>query len=296
MDEVQLSFEFFPPSSEAMEVRLWKAVEGLVPLSPRFVSVTYGAGGNIRTRTHETVKRIHKETSLAVAAHLTCVAASRDEIDAIVRDYCDAGISHIVALRGDMPDGSSYNSHEQGYASTPEMIIGIRNQGVSEISVSAYPEVHPDTSSMAADIELLRRKVEAGAVRAITQFCFETDDILRYRDKVRAAGLEIPIVPGLLPVTEFNGMARMARRCGASVPDWLTRRYEGLEDQPEACKQMAVCMAVEQCQRLLEHGITMLHFYTLNRAEIVSAICQSIGVEASSLCSLHDLSTANRNE
>lgn len=281
---VSVSFEFFPPKSEEMERSLWAAIERLAPLSPRFVSVTYGAGGSTRERTHATVERLVRETRLETAAHLTCVAASRAEIDAVVRAYAQAGVRHIVALRGDPVAGigTHYEPHPHGYAHSSDLVAAIRRSGDFEVSVSAYPEKHPESASIAADIEVLKAKVDAGATRAITQFFFENDVYLRYLDKVRAAGISIPIVPGILPVTNFKQVASFAARTGASMPAWLARRFEGLDEDPETRKLIAAAVAAEQVTDLVDRGVDDIHFYTLNRADLVYAICHLLGLRARS--------------
>ena len=252
---IKVSFEFFPPKTPEMEDQLWRAIARLEPLKPSFVSVTYGAGGSTRDRTHNTVKRIVEETSLAPAAHLTCVAAPRGEIDDVVRGYWDAGIRHIVALRGDMPvAGASYSAHDAGYASTPELIEAIKRIAPFEVSVSAYPERHPDSASLDHDVELLKRKVEAGAGRAIGQFCFDIDAISQLRDRASDAGIAVPIVPGLMPTTNFKGVQRMAKLCGARIPDWLARLYEGLDQDPESRKIIAAAVLAEQVGQLRARG------------------------------------------
>lgn len=277
---VRVSFEFFPPKTEEMERTLWASIDRLAPLGPSFVSVTYGAGGSTRERTHATVARIARETSLAPAAHLTCVAASRAEIDEVVRDYAKAGIRHIVALRGDPVTGvgTAYEPHPEGYAHACDLVEGIRRLGDFEVSVSAYPEKHPESPSLDADIEHLKRKVDAGATRAITQFFFENDLYFRYLDKVRAAGIDIPILPGILPVTNFKQASNFAARTGASVPAWLLKRFEGLDDDPETRKLIAAAVAAEQVTDLVDRGVGDIHFYTLNRADLVYAICHLLGL------------------
>jgi methylenetetrahydrofolate reductase (NADPH) len=278
---LKVSFEFFPPKNEDMERTLWESVQRLAPLNPSFVSVTYGAGGSTRERTHNTVAKIVRETHLRPAAHLTCVAATRDEIDGVIRDYWSAGVRHIVALRGDPQTGagSSYAPHPGGYAYTPDLIAGIRKIGEFEVSVSAYPEKHPDSASIDADIEVLKRKVDAGATRAITQFFFENDFFFRYLDKVHAAGIDIPIVPGIIPVLNFKQAASFAERCGTHVPQWLADRFEGLDDDPATRKLIAAAIAAEQVTDLIDRGVTDLHFYTMNRADLVYAICHLVGVK-----------------
>lgn len=281
---VRVSFEFFPPKSAAMEETLWESIKRLEPLSPNFVSVTYGAGGSTLERTHATVKRIADETKLHPAAHLTCVSASRDEVNDVIHSYQAVGVRHIVALRGDPAEGigARYQPHPDGYASTPELIAGIKEIGDFEVSVSAYPEKHPESETLAVDIEVLRQKVEAGATRAITQFFFDNDTYFRYLDKVRAAGIDIPIVPGILPVQNFRQTASFATRAGASVPDWLAQRFEGLDDDPETRRLIAAAVAAEQVWDLVDRGITDIHFYTMNRADLVYAICHLLGLRASS--------------
>jgi methylenetetrahydrofolate reductase (NADPH) len=281
---LKVSFEFFPPKNEEMETALWESVERLAPLNPSFVSVTYGAGGSTRERTHNTVAKIAKETQLKPAAHLTCVAATREEIDDVIRDYWDAGIRHIVALRGDPQTGAgtSYVPHPGGYAYTPDLIKGIKNIGDFEVSVSAYPEGHPESSSLDADIDILKQKVDAGATRAITQFFFENDFYFRYLDKVHAAGITIPIVPGIIPVLNFKQAANFATRCGTHVPQWLGDRFEGLDDDPATRKLIAAAIAAEQAVDLVDRGVTDLHFYTMNKADLVFAICHLIGVKGGS--------------
>jgi methylenetetrahydrofolate reductase (NADPH) len=279
--KLKVSFEFFPPKNEEMEKTLWESVERLAPLNPSFVSVTYGAGGSTRERTHNTVARIAADTHLKPAAHLTCVAATRAEIDGVIRDYWSAGVRHIVALRGDPQTGAgtSYEPHPGGYAYTPDLIEGIRKQGDFEVSVSAYPEKHPDSASLDADIEVLKRKVDAGATRAITQFFFENDFYFRYLDKVHAAGITIPIVPGIIPVLNFKQAASFAERCGTHVPQWLADRFEGLDNDPATRKLIAAAIAAEQVTDLIDRGVTDLHFYTMNRADLVFAICHLVGVK-----------------
>ncbi len=277
---VSVSFEFFPPKTEEMEKTLWASIDRLAPLEPKFVSVTYGAGGSTRERTHNTVSRIASETNLKPAAHLTCVAASRDEVDDVIRAYKAAGINHIVALRGDPVTGvgTPYVPHPQGYAYADDLVKGIRAIGDFEVSVSAYPEKHPESPSIETDLGHLKAKVEAGATRAITQFFFENDIYFRYLDKVRAHGIEIPIVPGILPVTNFKQASSFAARTGASVPAWLLKRFEGLDNDPETRKLIAAAVAAEQVMDLVDRGVTEIHFYTLNRADLVYAICHLLGL------------------
>lgn len=276
---IGVSFEFFPPKTAEMEDQLWRAVKRLEPLSPDFVSVTYGAGGSTRDRTHATVKRIVEETSLKPAAHLTCVAATRGELDDVIRGYWSAGVRHIVALRGDMPEaGAPYAANNDGYASTPALIDGIRSIGAFSVSVSCYPERHPDLPSFEHDLDLLKRKVDAGATRAIGQFCFDNDAVARLRDRADRWGISIPIVPGLMPSTNFKGIARMASRCGASVPSWLSRLYDGLDNDLESRRVVAASVMAEQVMELHAHGFDRFHFYTLNQADLTYATCRILGL------------------
>ncbi|MDO8288839.1 MAG: methylenetetrahydrofolate reductase [NAD(P)H] [Parvibaculum sp.] len=275
----QVSFEFFPPKTPEMEDTLWRAIRRLEPFQPELVSVTYGAGGSTRERTHGTVKRIVQETTLKPAAHLTCVGASKGETDDVIRAYWDAGIRHIVALRGDMPElGAPYVPHPQGYQSTPDLIEGIRKIGNFEVIVSAYPEKHPESVSLEADIELLKRKVDAGATRAISQFVFDTEKHTRFLDRVRHEGINVPLVPGIMPTTNFKGTKRMAERCGASIPKWLDDYYVGLDDELETRKLIAAYVAAEQVNRLRAYGFDRFHFYTLNQADLTFAICNVLGI------------------
>jgi methylenetetrahydrofolate reductase (NADPH) len=275
-----VSFEFFPPKNEAMEETLWRSIERLKPLAPSFVSVTYGAGGSTRERTHTTLTRILAETSLRPAAHLTCVAATKGEVDGVVDAYRAAGIRHIVALRGDPAGGAgtAYEPHPGGYANAAELVGAIAKAGGFEVSVAAYPEKHPESPSVEADIDMLRRKVDAGAARAITQFFFENDVFERYVERVRAAGISIPIVPGIVPVHNFKQVAAFATRCGASVPHWLAARFDGLDDDPATRQLVAAAVAAEQVLDLVDRGIADFHFYTMNRADLVYAICHLLGM------------------
>ena len=279
--DIAVSFEFFPPKTETMAETLWSSIQTLAPLSPRFVSVTYGAGGSTRERTHATVERILKETSLTPAAHLTCVGATKDEIDEIAKEYWDLGVRHIVALRGDPPEaGAKYQPHPQGYRDATELVAGLKRVAPFDISVAAYPEVHPDSSSRAFDLENLKRKVDAGADRAITQFFFSADCFFRFQDAVADAGLDIEIVPGILPVSNVAQTRRFADMCGASIPDWLNSLFEGLDDLPSARQLIAATVAAELCGQLYAGGVRHFHFYTLNRAELSYAICHLLGVRA----------------
>jgi len=280
MRRIQVSFEFFPPQTAEMEKTLWESIERLKPLAPNFVSVTYGAGGSTRERTHATVKRILAETSLVPAAHLTCVAATREEVDAIVRTYWDAGVRHIVALRGDSAGGpgTKYEPHPGGYKNAADLVAGIKRLGDFEVSVSAYPEKHPDSPTVEADIDMLKAKVDAGAGRAITQFFFENDLYFRYLERVHARGIDIPIVPGILPVQNFKAAKNFALRAGASVPRWLAERFNGLDNDAQTRKLIAAAVAAEQVMDLVDRGVTQFHFYTMNRADLVYAICHLLGL------------------
>jgi methylenetetrahydrofolate reductase (NADPH) len=279
--DIQLSFEFFPPKTEAMADTLWSSIQTLAPLHPRFVSVTYGAGGSTRERTHATVERILKETDLTPAAHLTCVGASRDDVDAVAREYWDLGVRHLVALRGDAPEpGGKYTPHPQGYRDATELVAGLKQVAPFDVSVAAYPEMHPDSSTRSFDLENLKRKVDAGASRAITQFFFSADCFFRFRDDAAAAGIDVEIVPGILPVSNVATTRRFAQACGASIPAWLNDLFEGLDDLPSARQLIAATVAAELCGQLYAGGVRQFHFYTLNRAELSYAICHLLGVRA----------------
>jgi methylenetetrahydrofolate reductase (NADPH) len=274
-----VSFEFFPPKDAAGEEKLWESLDKLNPLGPSFVSVTYGAGGSTRDRTSAIVKRIEGRTGLSAAAHLTCVGASRDEVDAQARDWWAAGIRHIVALRGDAPtDDGVYVPHPGGYAYTTDLVAGLKQVADFEISVGAYPEVHPDAASAKADMDNLKRKIDAGATRAITQYFFEAETFLRFRDAAAAAGITAPIVPGILPVTNFKTVARFSAACGTDVPGWMAELFDGLDDDPETRALVAASTASELCLKLMEEGVDAFHFYTLNRANLTTAICRRLGV------------------
>lgn len=278
-EPIRVSFEFFPPADAAMEATLWQSVQRLAPLGPRFVSVTYGADGSTRDRTHALVRRIQSETALTGAPHLTCVGAPKGDILDIARRYWDEGIRHIVALRGDAPQGAArYEPHPEGFAYGADLVAGLRQVADFDISVAAYPEMHPEASSPEADLENFRRKVDAGATRAITQFFFDTDDYLRFRDRCVAAGIRVSIVPGILPITRFPQVTRFAARCGAKIPSWLAERFAGLDDDPETRRLIAANVAIEQVSRLRRHGVNEFHFYTLNRAELTYAICHALGL------------------
>jgi methylenetetrahydrofolate reductase (NADPH) len=276
-----ISFEFFPPKTEEMERSLWETISRLAPLVPNFVSVTYGAGGSTRERTHSTISRILSETSLIPAAHLTCVGAARGEIDEIVARYHDVGVRHIVALRGDPPGGigTAYATHPDGYRHSADLVAGIKRQhGDIEVSVSAYPEKHPESRDFDADIDVLKAKVDAGATRAITQVFFDNDLYYRYLDRVRARGIAIPIVPGIMPMHNFKQARNFVTRAGTTVPDWLAAKFEGLDDDAETRKLVAATVAAGQVQKLAKHGVDTFHFYTMNRADLVFAISHLLGI------------------
>jgi methylenetetrahydrofolate reductase (NADPH) len=279
-----ISFEFFPPKSAAAEAQLWETIRGVSPVGPTFVSVTYGAGGTTREHTHATVLRIRRETPLEPAAHLTCVGASRAEIDEIARRYWAGGIRHIVALRGDPPVGwARCPSPLDGYGFAADLVAGLRRIAPFEISVAAFPETHPEARSAAADLDNLKRKIDAGASRAITQFFFEPATYLRFRDRARAAGIGVPIVPGILPVTDFAQVAKFAARCGTNVPRWLAERFDGLDEDPGTRRRVGAAAAAELCRALQGRGVGDFHFYTLNRAELSLAICRMIGADGRQL-------------
>jgi methylenetetrahydrofolate reductase (NADPH) len=279
-DGVSVSFEFSPPKTPEAEASLWTCIRRLEPLNPSFVSVTYGAGGSTRERTHRTVKRMLDETTLKPAAHLTCVGASREEVDEVVRDYWESGIRHIVALRGDPPGsiGGAYVPHTDGYANATELTRGIRTVAPFEVSVGLYPQVHPESPGIDHDIDVLKAKIDAGATRAITQFFFDIDTFLRFMERVRKAGVTIPISPGIMPVSNFKGLQRMADPCGIPLPAWLGNLFEGLDNDAETRRLIACSIAAETCARLAEEGFSDFHFYTLNRADLVYAICRVLGV------------------
>ncbi|MFN3516944.1 MAG: methylenetetrahydrofolate reductase [Novosphingobium sp.] len=277
--DIGVSFEFFPPKTERMGEMLWEAIATLAPLEPRFVSVTYGAGGTTRERTHATVERILRETRIPAAAHLTCVDASRAEIEAIARDYWRIGVRHIVALRGDPPQaGARFVARPDGYASAADLVAGLKAVAPFEISVGAYPETHPEATSAKADLDNLKRKIDAGADRAITQFFFEPDTFFRFRDAAAAAGINAEIVPGIMPVSNFAAVQRMSGMTGTAVPAWLAHLFEGLDDLPAARQLVAATVAAEMCRRLYAGGVRQFHFYTLNRAELSYAICHLLGL------------------
>ena len=274
-----VSFEFFPPSTEAMEATLWNSIERLAPLTPKFVSVTYGADGSTRERTHSAVARILSDTELTAAPHLTCIGASRGEIDDIAREYWDMGVRHLVALRGDPPkDADGYEPHPDGYSYASDLVDGLAKIADFDISVAAYPEVHPEAAGADVDLDNLKRKLDAGASHAITQFFFDVDLYLDFRDRCAAAGIDKQIVPGILPITRFPQLERFASMCGASVPDWLRDRFAGLDDDAETRQMIAASVAIEQVRRLESEGVDEFHFYTLNRCELAYAICHALGV------------------
>jgi methylenetetrahydrofolate reductase (NADPH) len=277
---IRVSFEFFPPKTAEMEATLWEAITRLEPLAPSFVSVTYGAGGSTRERTHATVARIVEETTLQPAAHLTCVGASRAAIDEVIRDYRAAGVRHVVALRGDPPTGvgAPYQPHPEGYQTTEALVASLKSLGDFQVSVAAYPEKHPQSPNLLHDIETLKRKVDAGADRAITQFFFDNSTYFRFLDVAAAAGINIPIVPGIVPVQNFKQTAGFAKRTGASVPAWLADRFEGLDDDLVTRRLVAAAVCAEQVVDLIDRGVRDLHFYTMNRADLVFAICHLIGL------------------
>ena len=277
---LNVSFEFFPPKTEKMEANLWASIERLAPLSPSFVSVTYGAGGSTRERTHQTIKRILDETELTPAAHLTCVDASRDEVGAVVEQYWQTGVRHIVALRGDsqLGVGARYTPHADGYRNAVELVAGLKAYGDFEISVAAYPEKHPESPDFATDIDLLKRKVDNGATRAITQFFFDNDVFERYVERARRAGIYIPIVPGIAPIHDFTKIARFCNACGANIPAWLAERFEGLEEDVQTRSHVAAAVCAEQVLDLQKRGLSDFHFYTMNRADLVYSICHILGL------------------
>jgi methylenetetrahydrofolate reductase (NADPH) len=277
--DIDVSFEFFPPKTEKMEETLWESIQTLSPLGPRFVSVTYGAGGTTRERTHNTVARIARETAIPAAAHLTCVEATREEIDQVANEYWEAGVRHIVALRGDPPRaGEKYSTHPGGYENAADLVAGLRKLHPFEISVAAYPECHPDSPHAAADLDNLKAKIDAGANRAITQFFFEPETFFRFRDDAAKAGITAEIVPGIMPVMSFAAVTKMSAMCGTDVPKWMGKLFEGLDDHPAARQLVAATVAAELCRKLYAGGERAFHFYTLNRAELSYAICHLLGV------------------
>ena len=277
-----ISFEFFPPKTPQLEAKLWQSIEQLAPLGPKFVSVTYGAGGTTRNTTHNIVKNIIHNTQLNAAAHLTCVAATKEEVDSVIDDYKSAGVNHIVALRGDMPDMGSFQPHPDGYSSSVELVAAIKKHACFDITVSAYPEKHPESSSIEADINLLKAKIDAGADQAITQFVFETDKHLIFRDRIMAQGIKIPVIPGIIPTTNFKGVQSMAEKCGTIIPEWLGAKYSGLEDDFERRQEISIQVAADQCRKLISEGFDRLHFYTLNQYKVISEVCNIVGLATGS--------------
>jgi methylenetetrahydrofolate reductase (NADPH) len=282
--DIKVSFEFFPPKTEKMEEALWTAIRRLGPLRPQFVSVTYGAGGSTRERTHNTVARLARETALVPAAHLTCVEATKDEVNAVADAYKAAGVKHIVALRGDPSAGvgSKYNPRPDGYANAADLVAGLKDIGGFDLSVAGYPEKHPDSADVAADLDNLRAKVDAGASRVITQFFFDNTHYLRFLEAARARGIWAPIIPGIVPIHNFKQVAGFAGRCGATMPSWMARRFDGLDTDPQTTHLVAAAMAAEQVMDLVDQGIRQFHFYTLNRADLVYAICHLLGLRPGS--------------
>ena len=291
-----ISFEFFPPRTPKLEAKLWQSIERLAPIGPKFVSVTYGAGGSTRTATHKIVKTIISDTDLNVAAHLTCVSASKEEVDAVIDDYKAVGVNHIVALRGDMPDMELFQPYPGGYSSSVDLVEAIKKHGCFDVSVSAYPEKHPESSSFEADINLLKAKIDAGADQAITQFAFDTDVYASFRDKVIADGINIPVIPGIMPTTNFKGVQRMAEKCGTNIPNWLISKYIGLEEDLERRQEIAINVAVNQCRRLISDGFDRLHFYTLNQHQIISKVCRILGLGSGRELAEEDLPVLNNGE
>lgn len=280
LGEPRVSFEFFPPKSEALELQLWEAIRKLERLHPSFVSVTYGAGGTTRDRTHKTVARIVSETALKPAAHLTCVGASKAAVDEVLRGYWAAGVRHVVALRGDPPGGAgeAFAPDPEGYANAAELVAGAKRIADFEISVAVHPERHPNSPSWEVEIDNFKRKLGAGAVRGVSQFFFDADVFLRFRDRLQSAGVTAPVVPGIMPVTNFKGLQKMAAGCNATVPSWLATLFDGLDDDPDTRRLVAAATTAELCARLSAEGVEDFHFYTLNRADLTQAICRIVGV------------------
>ena len=291
-----ISFEFFPPKTSKLEAKLWQSIERLAPIGPKFVSVTYGAGGSTRTATHKIVKSIISDTDLNAAAHLTCVSASKEEVDSVIDDYAAAGVNHIVALRGDMPDMGLYQPHPDGYRSSVDLVEAINARGCFDISVSAYPEKHPESSSFEADINLLKAKIDAGAKQAITQFAFDTEVYMSFRDKAISYGVNIPVIPGIMPTTNFTGVQRMAEKCGTSIPDWLTSQYIGLEEDLERRQEIAINVVVDQCRELISEGFDRLHFYTLNQYNVIGEACHILGLGAGNRLAEESLTGSSNRE
>ena len=291
-----ISFEFFPPKTPKLETKLWQSIERLAPIGPKFVSVTYGAGGSTRTATHKIVKTIISDTDLSVAAHLTCVSASKEEVDSVIDDYKAVGVNHIVALRGDMPEMGLFQPHPNGYSSSVDLVEAIKKHGCFDISVSAYPEKHPESSSFEADINLLKAKIDAGADQAITQFAYDTDVHASFRDKITACGINVPLIPGIMPTTNFKGVQRMAEKCGTSIPDWLTSQYIGLEEDLERRQEIAINVVVDQCRGLISEGFDRLHFYTLNQYKVIGEACHILGLGVGSSLAEEELTGSSNRE
>lgn len=274
-----ISFEFFPPKSAETEAKLWDVVNELSVIGPDFVSITYGAGGSTRDRTHKCVKQIVTKTDLKPAAHLTCVAASKSEVDEVIEDYANAGVKHIVALRGDMPDMAAFSPHPDGYSGSVELVESLAKRGGFDITVSAYPEKHPESDNMQTDIDLLKAKIDAGATRAITQFVFDTEQYYRFQDLLADNQITIPVIPGIMPTTNFKGVLRMSEACGASVPEWMKNKFDGLDEDLESRRALAIEIAIDQCRDLINSGFENLHFYTLNQATVTKAVCNALSLE-----------------
>ena len=291
-----ISFEFFPPKTPKLEAKLWQSIERLAPIGPKFVSVTYGAGGSTRTATHKIVKTIISDTDLNAAAHLTCVSASKEEVDSVIDDYKAVGVNHIVALRGDMPDMGLFQPHPNGYSSSVDLVEAIKKHGCFDISVSAYPEKHPESSSFEADINLLKAKIDAGADQAITQFAYDTDVHASFRDKITACGINVPLIPGIMPTTNFKGVQRMAEKCGTSIPDWLTSQYIGFEEDLEGRQEIAINVVVDQCRGLISEGFDRLHFYTLNQYKVIDEACHILGLGVGSRLAEEELTGSSNRE
>ena len=291
-----ISFEFFPPKTPKLEAKLWQSIERLAPIGPKFVSVTYGAGGSTRTATHKIVKTIISDTDLNAAAHLTCVSASKEEVDSVIDDYKAIGVNHIVALRGDMPDMGLFQPHPNGYSSSVDLVEAIKKHGCFDISVSAYPEKHPESSSFEADINLLKAKIDAGADQAITQFAFDTDVHASFRDKITACGINVPLIPGIMPTTNFKGVQRMAEKCGTRIPDWLISKYIDLEEDLERRQEMAINVVVDQCRGLISEGFDRLHFYTLNQYKVIGEACHILGLGVGSSLAEEELTGSSNRE
>ena len=274
-----ISFEFFPPKSAETEAKLWDVVNELSVIGPDFVSITYGAGGSTRDRTHKCIKHIVTKTDLKPAAHLTCVAASKSEVDEVIEDYAIAGVKHIVALRGDMPDMAAFCPHPDGYSGSVELVESLARRGGFDITVSAYPEKHPESDNMQTDIDLLKAKIDAGATRAITQFVFDTEQYYRFRDLLADNQINIPVIPGIMPTTNFKGVLRMSEACGASVPEWMKNKFDGLDEDLESRRELAIEIAIDQCRDLINSGFENLHFYTLNQATVTKAVCNALNLK-----------------